>query len=180
MMGAALIYPFKGRVERSLTRSFENITDNLLITSTQNATDELYRPANLSLATRFTFPLKSGSNQKRQLLLAAESRYTLWSGYQYIFFDEEIPRDLKNILDLALGLEYALINSNGGLFFRLGFRLDPQPLVEPAAILKVFSGGFGLRAGPVSADMGLSYYHGQAGGIAQNHFLMSATLGFRL
>jgi len=180
MVGTTMVYPFEGQAERTITRSFENITDSLLHTTTQDATDALHRPANLSLATRFSFPLKSGSLQKRQLQLAAESRYMFWSDYRYIFFDEEIPRDLKNTLDLALGLEYAMINSKGGLFFRLGFRLDPQPLVEPATILKVFSGGIGLRSGPVSADLALSYYHGQAGDIDQNHFLFSGTLGIKL
>lgn len=180
IVGTALVYPFAGQVERSVTRSFENITDNLLITTTEDATDTLHRPANLSLSTRFSFPLKSGSLQKRQLLLAVESRYSFWSGYQYVFFDEEIPRNLKNTLDLALGLEYSMINSKGGLFFRLGFRLDPQPLIEPPTVLKVFSGGIGLRSGPVSADLALSYYLGQAGDIDQDHFLLSGTLGLKL
>ena len=180
MVGTALVYSFKGKAERTITRTFENITDNLVFTNTQNATDTLYRPGKIYLGTTLTFPLKTDSPQQRRLILAAESAYTFWSGYQYIFFDEEIPRDLKNTLDLAIGMEYGLINPKGGFFLRLGFRLDPQPLVEPPTTLKVFSGGIGLQTGPVSADLGLSYYYGVAGDIAQNHFLLSGTISLKL
>jgi hypothetical protein len=179
MVGAALVYPFKGKTERTITRTFENVTDDFMITNTQESTDTLYRPARILIGTRFTMPLKNVSEKEQRLVLALESKYTFWSGYHYIFFDEEIPRELQNTPDLAIGIEYGLINPNGGLFLRLGFRLDPQPLLDPSTTLKVFSGGIGVQAGFVSGDLGISYYYGEAGGIEQNHFLLSSTIGLK-
>jgi len=180
IIGTSLVYPFNGKAKRTITRTFENISDNFIISNTEDANDTLHRPEKIYLGTKFTFPIKAKSTKESRFIIAAESKYTFWSGYRYIFFDEEIQRDMKNTLDFAVGVEYGLINPGGGFFLRMGFRLDPQPLVEPDTTLKVFSGGIGVQTGKISADLGFSYYYGVTEDIGQNHFVLSSTLSIKL
>ena len=180
-VGATLVYPLHGKAKRTIIRTFNNATDGVEIRDTQNAEDTLYRPAKIYLGTTFKIPLKvsEGSSYTRRFILGAEAKYTSWSGYKYIFFDEEIPRDMRNTVVLALGLEYGAVSSQRDFFFRLGFRADPQPVNDPAATLKVFTGGIGLRFGRIAGDFGFSYYSGSPGGVKQNHFILNSTLSLR-
>lgn len=181
-VGSALVYPLDGEAERTIIRSFENITDSLVISETQNGADTLYRPVRIYSGTTFKIPLKVAGDSRavKRFLLGAEAQVTFWSGYKYIFFDEEIPRDMRNTTVLALGLEYGVIFPKRDFFLRLGFRLDPQPLSDPLTTLKVLTGGFGFRFGKLTGDFGLAYYTGSPGGIKQNHFILNSTVSLKL
>jgi hypothetical protein len=182
MMGAALVYPLKGEVKRTVTRIFDNSTDGINITLPQNATDTLYPPAKMYLGTTFEIPLKGGASYSKRLLLASEANLTSWSGYKYIFFAEEKPRDMKNTMVWAFGLEYGVLSERRDFFVRLGLRLDPQPLREPDVTLKALTIGIGVRFGIAALDAGAAYYLGAHAGtrIEQDHFILNSTLSIRL
>lgn len=179
-VGAAFVYPFQGKVKRTVTRIFDNQTDQFDITDRQTGTDTLYQPAEAVLGTTINIPLSTNAPTRKQLLLGAEAAYTSWSGYKYVFFGDTLPRDMRDTVALALGAEYGSLSANRDLFFRLGFRLDPQPLREPATTLKALTAGLGLRLGSIGADVGAAYYSGSANGVRQNHFSLNTTLHIRL
>jgi len=179
MVGAALVYPLKGTVKRTVARSWQNYQDNINIVLRQESSDTRYSPAKIYLGTTWEIPINPGSRSPKRFILAAESKYTLWSAYKYIFFDEEMPRDMKNTLVLGLGLEYGSYSSKGDFFLRLGFSLDPQPLKEPETTLKVLTGGIGVRFWILSGDIGLAYYYGSPGGVKQDHLVFNSTLSIK-
>jgi hypothetical protein len=109
-----------------------------------------------AVGTTWEIPLNQKTRSPKRFILAAESEYTLWSGYKYIFFDEEMPGDMKNTLVLGLGLEYGSYSSKGDFFLRLGFSLDPQPLKEPES--SAFQ-QFALAHPPTGALTYHSYHH---------------------
>lgn len=179
IVGTALVYPLKGTVKRTVARSWQNFQDNINIVLRQQSSDTRYSPAKIYLGTAWEIPLNRNSRSPKRFILAAESKYTLWSGYKYIFFDEEMPREMKNTLVLGLGLEYGSYSSKGDFFLRLGFSLDPQPLKEPETTLKVLTGGIGVRFWILSGDIGLAYYYGSAGGVNQDHLIFNSTLSIK-
>jgi len=180
-VGTALVYPLDGEAERTVIRSFINSTDGIEIIDTQNSTDTLHRPVKIYFGTTFKIPIKvnEDSSYARRFIIGAESQYTFWDGYKYIFFEEEIPREMRNTMVLAFGLEYGSISTKRDFFLRMGFRRDPQPVSEPDTALNVFSGGIGLRFGKITGDFGFSYYSGSPGGVKQKHFILNSTLSLR-
>ncbi|UCH94233.1 MAG: hypothetical protein JSV88_28730 [Candidatus Aminicenantes bacterium] len=180
MVGTALVYPLKGTVKRTLIRLWQNAQDNIDIGQIQHSSDTLYRPAKIYLGTTWEIPLNRYSRALKRFILAAETKYTLWSGYKYIFFNEEMPRDMKNTMTLGLALEYGSLSSKGDFFLRMGFSLDPQPVKEPGTTLKVLTGGIGTRFGPIAGDIGLAYFYGAPGGINLDHIILNGTLSIKL
>jgi opacity protein-like surface antigen len=179
-LGCALTYPLTGKVDRTVLRFFENGVDNIYISQQQDGRDKFHRPAILYLGASLRLPAGRDESAGSGFILAAETQVSFWSGYKYIFFEEELPRDMRNTASLALGAEYG--SKSGGLeyFLRLGFRLDPQPLTEPGVTLNVWSGGIGVRYGAAAVDTGISYYSGSTGGVEQNHFIINTTISINL
>jgi len=180
-IGAALIYPLRGKAHRTLDHIFESPSTHLEI-SNLKSTDNFYRPARIYLGAAFT-PFAHAHTDaeapgKNKLTLAAEILYTAWSGYRYVFYSETLPRHMRNTLTSALGLEYGILSAHGDYFLRLGCRLDPQPVIEPKTTLRELTGGIGFRLGRVSADIGALYCFGSPGGIMQKHFILNSTLQF--
>jgi hypothetical protein len=180
--GASVTYPFHGKARRTLNRTFESPAETIEI-SDLKSTDTLYRPACFYLGTTVT-PLTARSDPEKKILtLAAEMVYTLWSNYKYEFYSEPLPRDMRNTLVLALGMElglFDLFKTRGDWFLRVGYRLDPQPVTEPEMSLKGITGGIGVRIGRVLLDVGGIYYTGSFQGIEQNHWVLSGTMQLRL
>ena len=178
-LGAAVIYPLRGKAKRTIDRVFESQYERIEILD-QQSNDTLYRPARFYLGTTidpFTNPNNPG---KTRLTLAAEMVYTLWSDYQYEFYSEILPREMKNTLVLAVGMEFGLLGTNSDYFARLGYRFDPQPITEPEISQQAITGGIGLRIGTVSLDAGAIYYFSSYAGIKQNHWVLNSTLYIRL
>ena len=178
-LGATVIYPLQGKAKRSLDRIFTSDVEGIEILD-QKSTDTLYRPARFYLAASFaplTHPHDPG---KKKLILAAEAVYILWSDYRYEFYAETLPREMKNTLVLALGMEYALFGTRSDYFARFGYRLDPQPLTGPGMTLQAVTGGLGARWGSVSLDLGALYYFGSQQGIKQKHAVLNSTMNIRL
>ena len=178
-LGATLVYPLHGKAKRTIDRVFESDYERIEILD-QQSTDTLYRPARFYLGTTvapFTNPNTTG---KTKLTLAAEMVYTLWSDYQYEFYSEILPREMKNTLVLALGMELGWLGTNSDYFARIGFRLDPQPITNPEISQQAITGGIGLRIGSVSLDAGAIYYFSSYLGIKQRHTVLNSTLVIRL
>ena len=178
-LGATVIYPLRGKAKRTIDRVFESQFERIEILD-QQSTDTLYRPARFYLGTTiapFTNPNNPG---KTKLTLAAEMVYTLWSDYRYEFYSEILPREMKNTLALALGMEFGLLGTNSDYFARIGYRLDPQPITNPEISQQAVTGGIGLRIGSVSLDAGAIYYFSSFAGIKQRHVVLNSTLYIRL
>ncbi len=174
-LGAVLIHPLRGKAGRTLDRFFESEYESLEI-SDLKSTDNLYRPARIYLGTTFKPFANPNNTGKNKLTLAAEVLYTFWSEYKYIFYSETLPRDMRNTLVMALGMEYGILGTKSDYFFRVGYRLDPQPVTEPETTLHALTGGIGFRLGKVSADIGALYCFGTAEGISQKHIVLNSTL----
>ena len=178
-LGATVIYPLQGKAKRTIDRVFESQYERIEILD-QQSTYTLYRPARFYLGTTiapFTNPNNPG---KTRLTLAAEMVYTLWSDYRYEFYSEILPREMKNTLVLALGMEFGLLGTNSDYFVRIGYRLDPQPITNPEISPQAITGGVGLRIGSVSLDAGAIYYFSSYQGIKQRHWVLNSTLYIRL
>lgn len=176
-LGAALIYPLRGKAHRTLDHIFESFYTHLEI-SNLKSTDAFYRPTRIYLGATFTPFADADAPGENKVTLAAEILYTAWSGYRYVFYSETLPRHMRNTLTAALGLEYGILSAHGDYFLRLGCRLDPQPVIEPKTTLGELTGGIGFRLGRVSADIGALYCYGSPGGIMQKHFILNSTVQF--
>jgi hypothetical protein len=90
------------------------------------------------------------------LVAAADAAYFGWSRYAVLYFDEPLTRSFRDVVQLCGGIEYALpVRVRGrDLAFplRLGFTLDPQPMVLPRSSYSYVSFGTGLRIGRLSVD----------------------------
>jgi hypothetical protein len=90
------------------------------------------------------------------LVAAADAAYFGWSRYAVLYFDEPLTRSFRDVVQLCGGIEYALpVRVRGrDLAFplRLGFTLDPQPMVLPRSSYSYISFGTGLRIGRLSVD----------------------------
>ena len=178
-LGATAIYPLRGKAKRTIDRIFISNYERIEILDLKS-TDTLYRPARFYLGTTLT-PFANPVNPgKTRLTLAAEMMYTLWSDYRYEFYSEILPREMKNTLVLALGTELGWLGTNSDYFVRLGYRLDPQPITNPEISQQAISGGFGLRIGSISLDVGAIYYFSSYQGIKQKHTVLNSTLAIRL
>jgi hypothetical protein len=178
-LGAAVIYPLRGKAKRTIDRVFESNYERIEILD-QQSTDTLYRPARFYLGTTIAPFTKPNNPGKTKLTLAAEMVYTLWSDYRYEFYSEILPREMKNTLVLALGMEFGLLGTNSDYFARIGCRLDPQPITNPEISQQAITGGIGLRIGSVSLDAGAIYYFSSYQGIKQRHWVLNSTLYIRL
>lgn len=177
-IGAVLVYPFNEKVKRTLIRSFEsNYTE---ISDSQNCTDTLYRPVKARIGASLTPFNNANSSSDKRITIAAEAMYVFWSKYQYIFFSETLPRNLRNTMVLALGMEYGTDETNRDLSFRLGYRFDPQPVTDPRMTLHALTGGIGIRFGKIITDFGCSFYFGSSGGVSQRHFVLNGTISIDL
>lgn len=178
-LGATVIYPLRGKVKRTIDRVFESQYERIEILD-QQSNDTLYRPARFYLGTIITPFVNPNNPGKTRLELAAEMVYTLWSDYRYEFYSEILPREMKNTLVLAVGMEFGLLGTNSDYFARLGYRFDPQPITEPEISQQAITGGIGLRIGSVSLDAGAIYYFSSYAGIKQRHWVLNSTLYIRL
>lgn len=180
LLAFAFEYPFNNDVKRTIKRSFINETQNINFTNTENISDPYYSPKKLSLGIKKDFSIaKNSIDNYKKLSLAFENKLILWSDYKYILFGEEILRDMKNSFITGLGLEYGIYSKKKDLFFRTGFKLDPQPVNIISTVFKVLSGGFGIRYRRFSSDIGLSYWFAKSNGINRNNIIISSTISYR-
>ncbi|MCP4157176.1 MAG: hypothetical protein GY757_56215 [bacterium] len=176
-LGATLVYPLKGKADRNMERLFSSDYVNFEMTNLTSS-DDLYRPTRLHLGTSYT-PYTNAQG-KNKLTLALEMSYTLWSDYKYILYTETVPRDFKNTMTLAVGMEYGILKTRSDFYLRAGYRLDPQPVKTPTTSLHAVTCGLGLRTGIVTLDVGTYYCFGTTQGITYGHLVANSTLSIRL
>jgi hypothetical protein len=174
----SLEYPLSGRVQRSLEQSFDNPNDGVHLSILREYRDARKTPANLRCGTAYTFKLGSCSGVEKKISLAAEARGTFWSTYRYEFFGETLPRDFRDTVETALGMEYTTAGSARAFSINLGVHCDPQPSRTAATTLWAWSGGVGARLGRLSSNIGLVFYSGATAGISQRHVLLAAAIAY--
>jgi hypothetical protein len=177
-IGTALVYPFKGNAERTIDRKFDNLYDPP-ISYSQNSKDSFHRPPKILFGTVYTLDKRSNGSGS-MWTIAAETTYLRWSGYEYIYFSEAVPRDMRDCLIVALGCEFGIYRATGDYFFRAGYRYDPQPVKVPEFILHALTFGTGFRYGKITADFGMAYYIAPADVLSQHHTVISGTLSIHL
>lgn len=173
-LGAALVYPINGTAERTVDQVFDNL-NNPPISINASSEDTFYRPVRVHFGTVYTSSSSAVSHENK-ITIAAETIYVGWSEYRYIYFSEETPRDLRNCLLLALGLEFGIYKSEIAYFLRAGYRFDPQPVREPEFTLHTFTLGTGLRHGKFTSDIGFAYYYAPNDMLNQTHFVINGTI----
>ena len=89
-----------------------------------------------------------------------------------------MPRDFRDTVETALGMEYAAAGSAGAFSVNLGIRCDPQPPRAAATTLWAWSGGAGARLGRLSGNIGLVFYSGATAGISQRHLLLAVAMAY--
>jgi hypothetical protein len=177
-LGLSMEYPLAGHVQRSLEQSFENPDDRVYLSIMQECRDSQKKPANLRFGTTYTFKLASRSAIEKKITLAVEARDTFWSSYRYEFFGETLPRNFRDTVETALGVEYVAAGSTRAFSINLGIRCDPQPPREAATTLWAWSGGAGARLGRLSGNIGLVCYSGATAGISQHHLLLAVAIAY--
>jgi len=177
-LGLSLEYPLAGRVRRSREQSFDNPSDGVYLSILQERRDALKSPANLRCGTAYSFKLGGRSGMDKKISLAIEARSTFWSSYRCEFFGETMPRDFRDTVETALGMEYAAAGSAGAFSVNLGVRRDPQPPRAAATALWAWSAGAGARLGRLSGNIGLVFYSGATAGISQRHLLIAAAMAY--
>ncbi len=181
-LAATISTPLKGKAQRNLTLCFDNYTTPPLSES-MSSEDSFYRPAQISLGTSYTITLnanqeKSHSQQWSSILLSAEMFYCFWKGYQYVYFNQPLPREMRNTLVASLGMTYGFHLPSLDIFLRLGYRLDPQPVITPKTSLHVLSIGTGLHRGTLSLNLAYAYILAPSSFIEQRHSLFNMSLDF--
>jgi hypothetical protein len=179
-LGAVFDYAFYGKVDRSVDRIFESNFPSPSIYDHQSSQDNHHIPAKIKLATSYLIWQKKSMKTDKKIILAAEVMMVFWSAYEYEFFQEKLDRDMRDTLVAALGIEYGCHGERYDYFLRAGYRLDPQPLLEPATTIHAFCGGVGVRWKRFSGDLGMAFFTGSIGNYSQSHFILSTTLGYDL
>jgi len=174
--GATLIYPLDGKVNRTLNRGF--IYNNNVIAEIKDlkSEDTEYRPVKVVVGASLDLFNRVTEKGNARLLLGTEAVYTAWEKYKYEFYSELQPREMRNTVSLGMGLEYNTDQQTKGYSYRIGFRLDPQPLISTKTTLVGITGGIGARFGNLSIDSGIIFYHGSVNSFKQSHWTWNTTL----
>jgi long-subunit fatty acid transport protein len=90
---------------------------------------------------------------------ATDLTFFNWSKYRVNYFDEELERDLKNIVKIGVGIEYLTAGRMFGqeikMPLRAGFSYDPQPTKDPNSSYIYLSLGTGIHWGKFLLDAGV-------------------------
>lgn len=168
-LGAVVEYPLKGTADRTISRSVIGPEVDEQI-SNLTSSDKLYRPPRFSFGSSYNlFP---------GVILAAEATYVMWSDYEYEYYSEIIPREMKNSLILAVGAEYGEMGKRVGYNIRAGYRMDPQPIKDPGITFHGITGGLTLRVNNVFFDVGGIIAFGKAGDINYNYAAFTGSFRF--
>ena len=161
-------YPLKGKAERTVTRTLAN-SDGLNILDHYIYDDDHFEIPRVSASLMYTIDGVKLLSSSGRLILVGELTYLRWSEYKFIFFGEELARDTADTFKISAGAEYGKTVKKTELLFRIGAGADRQPVREPGTVLMNLSAGFGINYMGIHAGIGVAYYHGSAGGVAQNH-----------
>jgi hypothetical protein len=115
---------------------------------------------------------------------ASDLTFFNWSKYRVNYFEEELERDLKNIVKIGIGVEYM---SAGRMFgqeikmpLRAGFSYDPQPMKNPNSSYFYLSLGTGIHWGKFLLDGGVLLGWERGSGNSLSARKVALSLSFRL
>ncbi len=174
------VYPLNGTVKRKISRVFANETQKINISNSYKASDSYYSPKRVSFGIKKDFYFKKTNEKSRTLTVALESETVFWSAYKYILFKQDMERDMNNSNTIAMGIEYGTHSRKKNMFYRVGFRLEPQPVKVIKTNLKVVSCGMGISLGKFSGDIGLAYWFGKCNEIKRNNIIVSTSFSYSL
>lgn len=172
-LGGYAKIPIYGEVDRDVSQVFTNDYDLVNMNISDNGTDTFYSPAIFSLATTFNIPFFEQS-----LTIGFESEYGLWCNYKYMVFNEEIKREMRNTVSFKLGVQFPIFINQQNQYFRLGLRIEQQPLKEPATMLSVISTGMGFALWGFNLDVGLAIHFTTNLQYNQDHLVVGLTLSY--
>ncbi len=163
-------HKLKKRSHSSLRYSAE--TTGTLISIEDEADDFIQKPWQVSLAGSYSFD--------RSWLFCGEATFFNWSKYKLTWFSEEINRNFRNIIRLALAVE----NRNTLIIFRqtfflttrLGIQIDPQPMKIPHSTFYSLSSGLSLGWKWFRLDFGTSWGQEKGSGSSLQTFRSALTL----
>ncbi len=180
-LGASAAHCISGTANRTLDRIFTS-KQTVLEIKNLKADDPLSRPTRFTFGASFIplFKTDDETKEKKVLTLAGEIVYVLWKNYEYTFFSEILPRDMRNTLIIAVGGEWVMYSKKNEYLLRLGGRIDPQPLQNPGTNLYELTGGVGFRNQNLHFDIGMMYCSGSTAGFSQKHWILNSTVGIRL
>jgi long-subunit fatty acid transport protein len=115
---------------------------------------------------------------------ATDLTFFNWSKYRVNYFEEDLERDLKNIIKVGVGIEYL---SAGRMFgqeikmpLRAGFSYDPQPMKDPNSSYIYLSLGTGIHWGKFLLDAGVLLGWERGSGNSLSARKVAVSLSFRL
>jgi hypothetical protein len=170
-IAAYIKIPFRGTADRKSSTGFENKYDAVKIEISDSFTDQSYLPMLISIGSILQVPLFQS-----ELSLAFEADYRIWSNYHFYLFSEEIHRNMQNTICLKLGIEYPFLMGNLQEYFRLGFKIEQQPVRSPQGIFNALSFGTGILLGKFTVDLGFMYYFTTNLNHNQKHFTANTTI----
>lgn len=137
--------------------------------------------------SRFRQPLVLGAGAEYRptgnIRLAADATFFNWASYEVDFFEENTPRDFKNVLILNAGAEYqAAFRIREELLrfpLRVGFTYDPQPVTSLDTAYYYVTGGLGLNHRHFFVDAGGRIGWERGSGAGLRAFQAVITVGFR-
>jgi len=119
-----------------------------------------------------------------ELRAATDFTFYNWSKYKINYFEEELERDLKDIIKIGVGVEYM---RSGRMFgqeikmpIRAGFSYDPQPMKEPNSSYFYLSLGTGIHWGNFLLDGGMLLGTESGSGNSLSARKVALSLSFRL
>ena len=137
--------------------------------------------------SRYRQPLVLGAGAEYRpadnVRLAADATFFNWASYEVDFFDENVPRDFKNVLTLSAGAEYrAAFRIKEELFhipLRVGISYDPQPVTSLDTAYTYVTGGLGLSHRNFFVDVGGRIGWESGSGAGLRAFQANITVGYR-
>ena len=117
-----------------------------------------------------------------ELRAATDITFFNWAKYKVDYFDEELERDLKDIVKIGVGLEYLAAGRMFGqdikMPVRAGFSYDPQPMKDPNSSYIYLTLGTGIHWGQFLLDGGvlLGWENGSGHSLSARRVALSLSL----
>jgi long-subunit fatty acid transport protein len=116
--------------------------------------------------------------------MACDLSFFRWSSYSATFFDENLPREFKDVIKVTGGLEYVgsfrLFQQDMQVPLRVGLSYDPQPVKDPRVRYLYYTLGIGLHWQRLRLDAGAMFGNEDGSGKDLYGRRMAVTLSYRM
>ncbi len=132
---------------KSILRYVSQLGDTDIITEASSR-DEYKQPLVAGVGVSYKFSPKFRA--------ASDFTFYNWSKYRVDYFEEQLERDLKDIIKVGAGIEHSssrrIFGQEVNIPLRAGLIYDPQPMKEPDSSYFYFSLGAGIHWGKFLFD----------------------------